>query len=670
MILPVINTKDNRKTTDNTPEPQEPTYVYLISKAKGATIYDSHSLRYTSHLLLIGMATQFERYLLISLSFICAWFCLTTIHFFSQISSYEDEISIIPVVSGIRKPGEVITEAAQNKVSQIRLTDFEAKEIMKKIPFPQSIKNEEWETIIHPSVAMMPRQNANKTDTDRHEMKVPKFWSPEIFGPDVRTYLGNYGERLITPEEASRIGSLTSAKTDYDIKDGDTDLDIELEYDKKGDVVNVHYILPYLPPGQVQMLETIFVTIASYRDYRCPHTLEALFEQATYPERIRVGIVDQFDPKEDENCAKPKRNCDEHPNDTLCKYSHQIDVYEMDATLAVGPVFARHIGDRMYRGEYFAMQSDAHMEFVKEWDVDVISQWKSANNEMGVLSTYVSNVNNHYDKKTGTRSTNTRPYMCYTIFETDYYNEALSFLMHDQQPEAKPEIDEPTLSPFWAAGFSFSRGHFAVQVPYDQYQPMIFQGEEISIGIRGFTFGYDYYAPEKSILFHYYNHDTPPDDKKKKKEVAKFWEHSDAYEGVEQESKARLLGIIEMLGVAVAPDEEIHEKVPAENDKGVEGEENEGAADEEEIVEIEWNSIDAEKYNVGKVRTVKKFLDTFGIDLASKTTQDNMCDFVSKDMTTIFKKQMRKDRMGVDYSKTDFRFQDPEKYGRTWEKYL
>ena len=125
-----------------------------------------------------------------------------------------------------------------------------------------------------------------------------------------------------------------------------------------------------------------------------------------------------------------------------------------------------------------------------------------------------------------------------------------------------------------------------------------------------------------------------------------------------------------MLGVAVAPDEEIHEKVPAENDKGVEGEENEGAADEEEIVEIEWNSIDAEKYNVGKVRTVKKFLDTFGIDLASKTTQDNMCDFVSKDMTTIFKKQMRKDRMGVDYSKTDFRFQDPEKYGRTWEKYL
>ena len=32
-------------------------------------------------------------------------------------------------------------------------------------------------------------------------------------------------------------------------------------------------------------------------------------------------------------------------------------------------------------------------------------------------------------------------------------------------------------------------------MPYDSYQPMVFQGEEISIGIRGFTHGYDFYAP-------------------------------------------------------------------------------------------------------------------------------------------------------------------------------
>lgn len=64
------------------------------------------------------------------------------------------------------------------------------------------------------------------------------------------------------------------------------------------------------------------------------------------------------------------------------------------------------------------------------------------------------------------------------------------YLRHGSQPEDYAAIkDMPQLQPFWAAGFSFSRGHFKVQVPYDAYQPMVFQGEEIAIGIRGFTYG-------------------------------------------------------------------------------------------------------------------------------------------------------------------------------------
>lgn len=35
----------------------------------------------------------------------------------------------------------------------------------------------------------------------------------------------------------------------------------------------------------------------------------------------------------------------------------------------------------------------------------------------------------------------------------------------------------------------------------DFYQPMIFQGEEMSIGIRGWTIGYDYYAMERVSFF-------------------------------------------------------------------------------------------------------------------------------------------------------------------------
>lgn len=41
-------------------------------------------------------------------------------------------------------------------------------------------------------------------------------------------------------------------------------------------------------------------------------------------------------------------------------------------------------------------------------------------------------------------------------------------------------------------------------VPYDHYLPFVFQGEEILQTIRGFTFGYDFYAPMRNVAFHMY----------------------------------------------------------------------------------------------------------------------------------------------------------------------
>lgn len=57
------------------------------------------------------------------------------------------------------------------------------------------------------------------------------------------------------------------------------------------------------------------------------------------------------------------------------------------------------------------------------------------------------------------------------------------YLRHGSQPEDEPAIHgAPQLEPFWAAGFSFARGHFTVRVPYDAYQPMVFQvGPFVSI---------------------------------------------------------------------------------------------------------------------------------------------------------------------------------------------
>ena len=57
---------------------------------------------------------------------------------------------------------------------------------------------------------------------------------------------------------------------------------------------------------------------------------------------------------------------------------------------------------------------------------------------------------------------------------------------------------------------------------------MIFMGEEIWIGVRAFTYGYDLYAQEKSICFHTYANGV---NAKKRNTVKHFWEHSDLYRG-------------------------------------------------------------------------------------------------------------------------------------------
>ena len=368
---------------------------------------------------------------------------------------------------------------------------------------------------------------------------------------------------------------------------------------------------------------TIFVAIASYRDWQCRDTVSSIFSRAKYPQRVRVGVVDQIVEGEDGPCDAPYKSCKEDKSQDLCKYKSQLDVFQVEASLSIGPVFARHIGHRMYRGEYYYMQSDAHVTFTKGWDVDIIEQQESTKNEMAVLSTYLTDIVGSLDKN-GNSLRNTRPIMCNTDYESGQANK---YLRHGSQPEAVPTIHGmPQLQPYWAAGYSFSRGHFVVNVPYDFYQPMIFQGEEMSIGIRGFTIGYDYYAPERSVCFHHY---AEGKNKKARNKVPHYWENSNQYSGVGTKAMYRLLGVVHM---------------------------------NPEIDPKKWDHTEEEKYGLGGVRTPELFYETFGVDVVNKRTEQHLCQFVETGkMHREFNKVLRPDGMGIDYSKISFRFKDPMK---------
>eukprot|EP00551_Chaetoceros_affinis_P007649 CAMPEP_0203666784 /NCGR_PEP_ID=MMETSP0090-20130426/3769_1 /ASSEMBLY_ACC=CAM_ASM_001088 /TAXON_ID=426623 /ORGANISM="Chaetoceros affinis, Strain CCMP159" /LENGTH=579 /DNA_ID=CAMNT_0050530775 /DNA_START=25 /DNA_END=1761 /DNA_ORIENTATION=- len=503
---------------------------------------------------------------------------------------------------------------------------FNIEELAKHTPFPQKIhfpannynrKNKnafketsndadntvlsnQLEYITHPAVELLP---SLASDVDK--LIVPKFFDPPIFKKygGIRSYLGEKGRRLMTLKEAKTIGSF-----------------VQLDASSKS------------ASASSEPLETIFVAIASYRDFQCRQTIESILSRATHPQRIRIAVVDQLDYGSDTPCSKPEVPCDQNPDQILCAYSSQIDFFEMDASYAVGPVFARHLGHRLYRGEYFAMQCDAHVDFIKGWDVTVIDAWRSAKNEMAVLTTYLSDVHGAMDDE-GNLKVMSRPVMCMSDYEG---HGVTKHLRHGQQPEGITRIKgEPTIEPFWAAGFSFSRGHFIINVPYDQHLPWVFQGEEISIGLRGFTYGYDYYAPEHSVCFHYY---ASKDTTGKRNKVNLFWEHSRMFsqEGnvVEKKGMMRLNGILNMNPPSVTDDQWLHD--------------------------------DEEFYGLGKVRSTEKFFETFGIHTEEQKIEHHLCRFVGKNMQKKWKPFLRKDTMGIDYDKIHYKFKDPDIHGITW----
>jgi hypothetical protein len=167
-------------------------------------------------------------------------------------------------------------------------------------------------------------------------------------------------------------------------------------------------------------------------------------------------------------------------------------------------------------------------------------------------------------------------------------------------------------------------------VPYDQYLPMIFQGEESSIMIRGFTHGYDYYAPEKSVAFHIYAIKKNIDRRTRHK----FWENDTLYKGALEKATARMNGITGLLG-----------RDNKNSSNGSSGRKKSFYFDKEE-----------DKYGMGHIRSREEYFLHFGIHPESGTVENQLCSFVQKDMHLLFTQYLRPDGIGIDYSKIEYTF--------------
>jgi hypothetical protein len=146
---------------------------------------------------------------------------------------------------------------------------------------------------------------------------------------------------------------------------------------------------------------SIFLSVATYRDENCINTLNWAYGKAKNPEKLFIGLVQQ-------NCHKdcqsgimeggktepvePDINC----YTTFCEGelgkpycdNHQVRLLDIDEPESLGPYAARYFASKLWYGEQWYMQTDAHMTFKQDWDAISVQMLLAAPSKKPVLSHY------------------------------------------------------------------------------------------------------------------------------------------------------------------------------------------------------------------------------------------------------------------------------------------
>ncbi|MBF0094824.1 MAG: methyltransferase domain-containing protein [Alphaproteobacteria bacterium] len=224
----------------------------------------------------------------------------------------------------------------------------------------------------------------------------------------------------------------------------------------------------------------IFVNIAAYRDTECQWTVKDLFEKASDPDRVFLGICWQFVAEEDADCFLFRTRPD------------QCRVIEVPAGESLGACWARHRAESLWQGEEYLLQIDSHMRVVQDWDEKMIAMLAACPSERAVLSSYPPSYT----------PPNTLGADIVSTMYAREFNEDGVLRLHSRGVSVKEAPATPQPNPFCAAGFLFGPGEIIRDVPYDPY--LYFQGEEISLAARLWTHGWDIHAPNGVLIYHDY----------------------------------------------------------------------------------------------------------------------------------------------------------------------
>ena len=259
---------------------------------------------------------------------------------------------------------------------------------------------------------------------------------------------------------------------------------------------------------------TIFISLASYRDKECENTLSEIFKKAKNPEKIFVGICQQ-NKEGDVGCVVDNS-----------QFKNNVKYHDISYEEARGPTFARYLCSHLWDGEEYFLQIDSHTRFVPNWDEKIKDMYSKCPNRRCVLTHYPPDHSQYKDVKKGDVATHT----CSSHFENNFH-----IISEARQINTKNK--ELYATPYVSAGFLFAPAEFLFDVPFDPYLPHLFQGEEVLLSSRLWTNGWDLYNLSEAVATHFYDRKNDPH----------FWDDHKNWTDTQNKTNKRYYYIIKQL---------------------------------------------------------------------------------------------------------------------------
>lgn len=248
-----------------------------------------------------------------------------------------------------------------------------------------------------------------------------------------------------------------------------------------------------MPPSP----KTLFVAIASYADPELPRTLEDCSAMARWPDGLRFGICWQHDRRAPIDVDRFKRDA-------------RFRFIERTVEESQGGPWARNLAQSLWRGEVYTLQVDSHMKFEPDWDARLIAMLEALPAKKPIITMNAPLF--HYDDDGQLRRNFD---MGVPTTKVSSWDESGGWAPWFDF--GRPNRQQPGRTRFVNGNFAFTRGQWNVEVPQDPDH--YYWGEEFSLTVRSYTWGYDLFLPDEVVAWHMLHRHAPP---------RRHWEHGEA----------------------------------------------------------------------------------------------------------------------------------------------